>query len=388
MKRIAIFLTAFIAAVLLLSAGKPDGTPQEKYIARYAPIAVSEMYRSGVPASITLAQGLLESRYGLSDLAAIGNNHFGIKCHKWTGKTMRVDDDRKGECFRVYDSAESSFRDHSDFLRYQDRYKFLFENKTTDYKAWAYGLKKAGYATDPSYPQKLIKLVEDYGLSKYDTMSPKEAEAFVGKAAAKSEEVSGEGTVAEGKPAADEKKVSARESRKARKAAKKEARKRKKRQSSAIESQDSGESVFFDKIPESPLSIEKPKKITPKEVKESYTFSLSRQLYSRNGVPFIYACKGETVESIAKSNNLFLKELRKFNDAPAGWEPQPGEIVYLQAKKKQGAKGLDKYIVGEDGESLRDISQRFGVRMESLMKMNSFARNEYLSEGETVILRK
>jgi LysM repeat protein len=145
-------------------------TPQNEYIKKYAPIAVSEMHRSGVPASITLAQGMLESRYGLSSLAADGNNHFGIKCHRnWSGKTMRVNDDAPNECFRVYGNAEESFRDHSDFLRYQDRYKSLFELKPTDYKGWAKGLKKAGYATDPKYAEKLIKIIEDYHLDKYDT---------------------------------------------------------------------------------------------------------------------------------------------------------------------------------------------------------------------------
>ena len=130
-------------------------SPIENYVRQWAPTAVREMYRSGVPASITLAQGILESRYGLSPLAANGNNHFGIKCHKdWTGKKQYHDDDEKGECFRVYDDAYESFRDHSDFLRYRDRYKFLFEFPTTDYKSWAYGLKKAGYATDPGYPGK------------------------------------------------------------------------------------------------------------------------------------------------------------------------------------------------------------------------------------------
>ena len=143
-------LSLLLAASLLLSAAAPDTTPQQQYIARYSAMAVSEMYRTGVPASITLAQGLLESRYGLSALATEGNNHFGIKCHDWKGKTMRQDDDKRNECFRVYDNAEESFRDHSDFLRYRDRYKSLFENDVTDYKAWAYGLRKAGYATDPA----------------------------------------------------------------------------------------------------------------------------------------------------------------------------------------------------------------------------------------------
>ena len=154
-------LTA-IALILgfTVSAQREPSTPPERYIARYASIAVNEMYRSGVPASITLAQGILESRSGQSALASEGNNHFGIKCHNsWKGRTMLADDDRKNECFRVYDPAEERFRDHSDFLRYRDRYKFLFDFKTTDYKSWAYGLKQAGYATDPAYATKLIKYV-------------------------------------------------------------------------------------------------------------------------------------------------------------------------------------------------------------------------------------
>ena len=124
MRLIAILIIAF------MSISAVGDTPQEKYIEKFGAIAVSEMYRTGVPASITLAQGLLESRYGLSVVAIEGKNHFGIKCHNWKGKKMYYDDDRKGECFRVYRNDEESYRDHSDFLRYQDRYKFLFENET------------------------------------------------------------------------------------------------------------------------------------------------------------------------------------------------------------------------------------------------------------------
>ena len=165
MKRCLLIILAILTGLSALS-----DTPQNEYIKKYASIAVSEMHRSGVPASITLAQGMLESRYGLSSLAADGNNHFGIKCHRnWKGKTMHVNDDAPNECFRVYKTAEESFRDHSDFLRYRDRYKGLFELKPTDYKGWAKGLKKAGYATDPKYSEKLIKIIEDYQLYKYDT---------------------------------------------------------------------------------------------------------------------------------------------------------------------------------------------------------------------------
>lgn len=142
-------------------------TPKD-YIDTYKNIAVSEMKRSGVPASITLAQGMLESENGNSSLAREGNNHFGIKCHDWTGKSMFLDDDAKNECFRKYKSSDESFRDHSDFLLSRHRYNFLFEYKSTDYKSWAVGLKKAGYATNPKYSDQLIKLIEDNELYAFD----------------------------------------------------------------------------------------------------------------------------------------------------------------------------------------------------------------------------
>lgn len=139
------------------------------YIALYSPIAQKEMKSYGIPASITLAQGILESGMGYGRLAVEGNNHFGIKCHKeWNGKRIYHDDDKKGECFRVYKDPENSFRDHSLFLRDRSRYAFLFDIKINQYKAWAKGLKKAGYATDPKYPDKLISLIERFDLTRFD----------------------------------------------------------------------------------------------------------------------------------------------------------------------------------------------------------------------------
>ena len=355
--------------VLVLGAAVASAqVPQiEKYVSEWAPMAVREMYRSGVPASITLAQGILESRYGLSPLAADGNNHFGIKCHKdWTGKKQYHDDDEKGECFRVYDSADESFRDHSDFLRYRDRYKFLFEFKTTDYKSWAYGLKKAGYATDPGYPDKLIKYIEDYKLYEYDSMSLAEAEKAL------EVKVVPEVTVTE-------KKAETKVEKKAEKAAEKAAKKARKK---AAEEDDE----LTGKIPDSPLSIEEPKRIDKGQFEE-FKFSLSREAYSRNGVPFVTSQDGETYASIADRYGLFLKELLKYNDLTATRELMPGTIVYLQAKKNQSEKGLDKFIVDEDGQSLRDICQRFGVKMSSVCKMNGFSMDYVPREGDTIVLR-
>ena len=140
------------------------------YIRTYAPIAVHEMYQYKIPASITLAQGILESGTGEGTLAKVGNNHFGIKCHRgWNGGRMYHDDDAKGECFRAYEDPAESYRDHSVFLSGRQRYAFLFKFHKRDYKAWARGLKKAGYATDPKYPKKLISIIQRYELYRYDT---------------------------------------------------------------------------------------------------------------------------------------------------------------------------------------------------------------------------
>lgn len=138
------------------------------YIEKYNKIAVQEMKAHGIPASITLAQGLLESGAGMSQLSKESNNHFGIKCHDWKGDRVYFDDDEKGECFRKYKDPKDSYDDHSLFLVGRPRYASLFQLKTTDYKGWAKGLKRCGYATDPNYANRLIGIIEEYGLNKYD----------------------------------------------------------------------------------------------------------------------------------------------------------------------------------------------------------------------------
>ena len=314
-KTLIIFL---LVCTLALTASVPETrkSPQLIYVERYAEIAVEEMYRSGVPASITLAQGLLESRYGQSELAVKGNNHFGIKCHNWNGAGMYYDDDRKGECFRKYASPEESYRDHSDFLRFRDRYRFLFDLEPTDYKGWAHGLKKAGYATDSKYPQKLISLIEEFELYKYDL--------------------------------------------------------------------DGGDRR---QRPDSPAWLERVERLDDSR-KETFHFALSRQMYSKNGVPFVYSVEGESYASIAARYNLFHKEILRYNDLKVDVTLYPGTVVYLQKKKKQAAKGLDKHIVEEDDMSLTDIAQRYAVKLSSLLRMNGFTEDYEPKEGEVIILRK
>ena len=310
----AVASALFICISVIASAGTQS--PQQQYIHKYSALAIKEMYRSGVPASITLAQGLLESHYGQSDLAVKANNHFGIKCHNWNGKSMYQDDDRKGECFRKYDSVEQSYRDHSDFLRYRDRYKFLFDLEPDDYKGWAHGLKKAGYATDSSYPQKLIRLIEEYELYKFDNQS-------------------------------DTKK----------------------------------------RRPKSPSSVEQARPLTAKE-RETFHFSLSRQIYSINGVPFVYSADGESYASIAARYNLFLKEILRYNDLQEDETLYPGTVVYLQKKKKQAAAGIDKHVVEDSSDLLREIAQRYAVRLASICRMNGVSEDYVPKEGEVIVLRK
>ena len=331
-------LTSLLLFFLMLCPSYATKTPQEAYISRYSALAVYEMYRSGVPASITLAQGMLESGNGLSELAVKGNNHFGIKCrNNWKGKKMYYDDDRRGECFRKYPSPEQSYRDHSDFLRYRDRYKFLFDYKITDYKAWARGLKKAGYATDPAYPSKLINLIEEYKLYEYDTKS----KSFAKHAKKQEKKVKEPKPVKEKKP---------------------------------------------ELPPPSPTVIEQTEALTPVQ-SQDFHFSMSRQVYKRNGVPFVKAMEGECYADIAAANNLFLREILRFNDLESEVSLTPGTEVYLASKKGQAVRGLDKHVV-EAGETMHSIAQRYGVKLKSLYKLNGMADYDVPREGDIIKLRK
>ena len=372
--RRTLLILLLTAVVTAFSAPTSEKTPQQKYVDKYSALAVDEMYRSGVPASITLAQGLLESRYGLSVLATKGNNHFGIKCHNnWQGGKVFHDDDKKGECFRKYDSPEESFRDHSDFLRYRDRYKFLFDLDVNDYKGWAHGLKKAGYATDPAYPAKLIKLIEDYKLYKYD-VAPSDYGSY------EADDV--EEYVVKEKPA--QKKAEKHDN-----SAKKEDKHERKKDKKA-KNHNKAEAPAPRVIPESPTKAEVVTLIE-KSPDGEFSFHLSRQMYSLNGVPFVYATDGETYASIAKTFGLFPKEVLKFNDLDPSTDLntrlKPGAQIYVQAKKKEAAKGIEKHVI-EAGDTLWGIAHRYGVRLDNIYKMNAFDGSYVPREGDIIKLRK
>lgn len=318
-----IFLSyMFITFQLLASAQssnreRPLGTlTRAEYIDMYAPFAVKEMLISGVPASITLAQGILESGDGNSTLAQKANNHFGIKCHgMWDGKKYHMDDDSQGECFRVYENVFESYRDHSEFLSSRERYAGLFKLRVTDYKGWANGLKDAGYATNPKYPALLIKIIEENELDKYDRMkTPPNAT---------------------GSPKGDGPKGDRHNSNKP---------------------------------------------------NEAIVSTSQRQMYLRNEIRYVLVEEGDTYEKLEKMLNVRKWQILKYNDKPNSAALVPGELLYLQPKRNRN-RGHDYHFVAS-GETLRWISQEYGIQMKQLYKHNELNPGEEPTEGQKIWLRK
>lgn len=304
MKRI-LRLTAIVAFLFLTVSvyAQRRNTAYNEYIKQYAPLAVEQMKLHKIPASITLSQGLLESGAGNSELARKSNNHFGIKCgSSWNGRTVRHDDDARNECFRAYRNPRDSYEDHSAFLKRGARYAFLFDLKITDYKGWARGLKKAGYATDPSYANRLITIIEDYELYKYDTRSI-------------------------------------------------------------------GEVRNWDK-----------------EVKKKPWLASPHQVFIANDIAYIVARDGDTFKLLGKEFDISWKKLVKYNDLHREYTLEAGDIIYLKSKRKKAAKPYTSYIV-RDGDSMHTISQKYGIRLKNLYKMNR-KDTEYVPEvGDRLRLR-
>lgn len=309
-----ILLSILLIVQSVISYGQANGKrmTRAEYIETYKDEAIKEMNRSGVPASITLAQGILESGDGNSQLAVKAKNHFGIKCHSdWKGKTFIQDDDEKDECFRKYNSVLESFHDHSEFLK-RARYASLFELKITDYKGWARGLKKAGYATNPRYPELLIKIIEQNQLYNYD----KAKQAIASKKSPKKNKSK--------KPKKERNKISKR--------------------------------------------------------KGHHTIKLHE-----NNIKYISIKEGDSFEKIAEELNMGLWQLEKYNEWPDSQQLQTVDYLFLQPKRRKAKS--DNHIV-EHGESLWDISHRYGIKLKKLEKLNGINRLDALQTGQKVKLNK
>lgn len=331
--RKAIFLGG-ILLVLCLAAQAQSRQTREEYVDRYKHIAVSHMERYGIPASITMAQGILESDCGNSWLSTHSNNHFGIKCKRnWTGKKIYYDDDAKGECFRAYPSVEESYRDHAEFLDTQPRYDSLFAYPSTDYKSWARGLKAAGYATAPDYAQRLVRIIEESKLYLLDRPD-------------------------------GERLYAARHSRKEDPAA------------------------WFSEQASVEAKAVAGTMIDPDNYRVTINAHNGYNIYATNGVHYILAKEGDTFERIGEKFRLSARNLRKFNDlTDATAQPMTGEVVYIARKKKRW-EGKEQTHTAVAGETLYSVSQRYAIHQKSLRKMNGMKREEFaIKQGASVRLK-
>ena len=310
MKKNLTTLLLFSMAVFCLFAQKrqPD---YEDYIKKYKSIAITEQQKYGIPASITLAQGLLESRAGKSTLAVDANNHFGIKCNDWTGDKIYQDDDQKNECFRKYSTPRESFEDHSAFLAKRSRYATLFALKSDDYKGWANGLQATGYATSHSYASSLINLIELYGLHEQFDENGKSLTSSSKKK--KKKEIIEEKTIDEA--LAD---------------------------SSSVVNSRFG-------------VIEEP---------------FAHKVYKNNGVKYILASTGDTYHSLSKEFNLIETSLRNKNEVNSDYALSANEVVYLGGKKSKAAKTVPETHRVAAGESMHSISQYYGIKVKKLYQLN------------------
>ncbi len=294
----------FVLSTLFFSAGVYGQTrikAYEAYIKKYSDIAIEHMQKYRIPASITLAQGLLESGAGMSDLARYSNNHFGIKCHRnWRGPAVYAPDDGPNDCFRKYKTVEDSYRDHAEFLAYGSRYKVLFDLPITDYKGWARGLQTTGYATDKAYANKLIKLIEDYELYRFDD---------------------------------------------------KNYRKKYKEESNSLAHE-----------------------------------GWKHQPYKTHGLVYVIAVEGDTYASIAEEFGFKEKDLLKYNEVPKGFPLNEGDIVYFQKKKSKADEPYYQHVI-QVGESMHGISQKYGIRLRNLYRLNKKNYDYVPEEGDVLKLR-
>ncbi len=328
MKRIN---TSLIIAALLSFCGITHGQnllrTYQEYISRYSSIAVAQRKAHGIPASITLAQGILESAAGTSALAAESNNHFGIKCHNdWNGRRVYSDDDAKGECFRAYDQVSESYEDHAQFLLGKSRYASLFTLPVTDYKAWAHGLKKAGYATDPNYPNKLIKIIEDYQLYIYDMDNVASNNIAVTPVSTASTHASANN------------------------------------KSGAIRSGSNGSS------------------------KKTIAVNEKHKVYRNNWARCVVARSGDSYASIALETGVLLKNLYKFNDLEADRALAEGDVVYISRKRNVNNERTSHIV--RVGESAWDIAQRYGIKVNSLYQMNGMEESRGVEVGQRLKLKR
>jgi LysM repeat protein len=317
-----------ILAIGWIFSLKAQTISPEQYIDQYKDIAMLEMKRIGVPAAITLAQGLLESESGNSDLVKKSNNHFGIKCKSnWTGEGVTHDDDSLGECFRKYATAEESFKDHSNFLKAGKHYSFLFDLDPTDYKGWAFGLKKAGYATNPKYPVILINYIEKYNLQRFNILD------------------------AEGLTNVDSKKLK-------------------------------DDPVLADQ--KIPISIPTfPIDRSALGEADAILSGVPDIIGVVNGSKCIKAFKGTSLLAIATRHKISLQRLLIINELDDGLLDED-QLIFLQKKSTNGNKD---FVIVRKKETYYSIAQNNGIQLEKLLEYNHLYEDDDVLSGTKVYLK-
>jgi LysM repeat protein len=322
-KKISIAV-ALITLAFRMQAQVYDPQDVENYIAQYKGIAIEEMHRTGIPASITLAQGIIESGAGKSPLATEANNHFGIKCHEdWKGEGYTYDDDRRNECFRKYDSTVQSFYDHSNFLKTRQRYAVLFTYDSLDYKAWAKGLKSCGYATNPKYADVLIKCIEDYDLHQWDLEDADRSIWFAQMNKTDSDQSS-------------------------------------KAAQQVIQRDDAIQA-----------SLEKE--------------SAEDRIYVFNDIKCVNLPEGESLNELATAYEIGLKRLMRYNDITDASQLQPSDRVYLQPKRNRGD---ENFHTVKEGETMLSISQDHGIQLQKLYEKNGMLPGSQPAIGAVLNLKE
>jgi len=376
-----------LVLLILLGIGTLAQAQREKvqaYVNQYKDLAMSEMRRTGVPASITLAQGILESQSGQSELALKSNNHFGIKCKtEWTGEKTYHDDDLRQECFRVYPSVEDSFKDHSDFLKYREYYTALFKLNPIDDKGWAYGLKKAGYATEKDYPTRLLKLINDYDLHQYSVQALENKDLSVSNNESSEIKTSDKPVVANNTPIVKSSAVTSMPLNNSPRL-----RVINQTKSPAVEEQEKMDSLAA----QTALAIENAQQEQTPIVSNNdnskstvkKTALYPSEPFTINHTKVIFAAAGTATLSIANKYGISLAKLFDFNEMEQKDILDQDQLLFLEKKLKKGA--TDVYVC-KSGDTLAEIAQKEGVRLDALMEYNHLTKNSVLMDGQKINLR-
>ena len=325
MKRLTTLLLSILVGATLATAAVRQ--TREEYVEKYKVIAIAHMERYGIPASITMAQGILESDSGNSRLSISSNNHFGIKCKKhWTGDRVYHDDDAKGECFRAYPSVEASYQDHADFLDQSPRYDSLFAYNSDDYRSWARGLKACGYATAPDYAERLVKIIESMKLYLLDKENGNKIYSAAKNATANTE-------------------------------------------------------AWF----ENNLATSD-EQINPNAFRVTVNSHKGYGVYRTNHTFYVVAKEGDTFESVGEVFEISPNMLRKLNDVAKNGTLSKGDIIYIERKQTQWLGNVMQHKVVRD-ENLYSLSQSYGIRLKSLAKLNSLRKGEDVKKGDIIRLK-